>query len=238
MINNKKIISIIPARGGSKGLPGKNIRMLSGKPLVAWTVEKAKKSKYIDLVIVSTDSHEIADISKKYGAIVPFIRPEDLATDHATTISVIEHALEWYRMNKGQEFDITIILEPTSPLREDDDIDKMIEALMANEEDYDSIVSVGEVSEHPSIMKKLIGKGIEPFCPELKQTTRRQDNVPAYFPYGVGYIAKTTTLQKERTFYTSRCMHYLIKRYQNYEIDDLYDFICIESIMKYEWRLK
>jgi CMP-N-acetylneuraminic acid synthetase len=86
-------------------------------------------------------------------------------------------------------------------------------------------------------MKRLVGDGIEPFCPELAQTTRRQENTTAYFPFGVAYIAKTNSLLEENTFYTRRCMYFLIKRYQNYEIDDIYHFKCTESIMKYEWGL-
>ena len=237
MINGKHVLAIIPARGGSKGLPGKNIRELCGKPLIAWTIEKAKKSKHLDMVLVSTDSPEIATISKYYGADAPFLRPAVLASDHASTYEVIQHALTYYRETERQVFDYTVLLEPTSPLREDDDIDRMLEALDNRSDEYDAIVSVGEVSEHPSIMTRLIGERMEPFCAELTQTTRRQDNAPAYFPYGVAYIAKTASLLEENTFYTRRCMPFPIRRYQNYEIDDIYDFLCVESVMKHEWRL-
>lgn len=237
MINGKHVLAVIPARGGSKGLPGKNIRMLCGKPLIAWTIEKARKSRQLDVVLVSTDSPEIADVARQYGAIVPFLRPPALATDYASTYDVIRHALEHYREEEGREFEYVVLLEPTSPLREDDDIDRILQALDARADECDAIVSVGEVAEHPSIMKRLVGGRIEPFCPELAQTTRRQDNAPAYFPFGVAYIAKTSALLKENTFHTRRCMSFQIKRYQNYEIDDMYDFLCVESVMKHEWRL-
>jgi CMP-N,N'-diacetyllegionaminic acid synthase len=131
-----------------------------------------------------------------------------------------------------------VLLEPTSPLREDDDIDRMLEQLEANAADYDSIISVGEVAEHPSIVKRLVGGSLAPFCPELQTTTRRQDNEAAYFPYAVGYIAKTSSLAAERTFYGKRAAHYRIKRYQNYEIDDLYDFLAVASVMRHEWNLE
>lgn len=238
MINGKPVIAIIPARGGSKGLPGKNIRDLCGKPLIAWTIEKAKKSKYLDVILVTTDSQEIAGIAKKYGADIPFLRPSDLAGDRVPTYDVIFHALTHYREAQGREFGYTVLLEPTSPLREDEDVDRMLETLDGRAEIFDAIVSVGEVSEHPSIMKRLVGDRMEPYCPELTQTTRRQDNVPAYFPYGVAYIAKTTELLREKTFYLRRCTPFVIKRYQNYEIDDLHDFLCVESVMKYEWGIK
>ena len=237
MINSKTVIGIIPARGGSKGLPGKNIRPMCGKPLIAWTIEKALKSRHLDVVLVSTDSPEIADIARDHGAEVPFLRPAELATDTANTYDVIRHALGHYRQSAGQKFDYTALLEPTSPLREDDDIDRVLVALDAAAGEFDSIVTLGEVGEHPSIMKRLVGRGIEPFCKELVQTTRRQDNAPAFFPYGVAYVAKTGVLLEENTFYTRRCMGFPIRRYQNYEIDDVYDFYCVESVMKREWGL-
>lgn len=238
MIDGKSILALIPARGGSKGLPGKNIRPLCGKPLIAWSIAKAKCSKYLDTVVVTTDSAKIAEISKAAGAHVPFLRPAELATDRSSTYDAIRHALTFLEEKEGRTFDYVVLLEPTSPLREDDDIDRMLEQLVRNAAEFDSIVSVGEVDEHPSIVRRLNGPHLEPFCAELRQTTRRQDNEPAYFPYGVAYIAKTDVLLTENTFYTQRCTHFKIKPYQNYEIDDIYGFLCVESIMKHEWSLK
>ncbi|MDA2929386.1 acylneuraminate cytidylyltransferase family protein [Acidobacteria bacterium AH-259-O06] len=238
MITDKKVIAIIPARGGSKGLPGKNIRALCGKPLIFWTVQVALKSRLIDELVVSTDDQQIADIARLAGASVPFLRPTEIATDKTPTIDVIDHALDYFSSRKAQTFDYVVWLEPTSPLREDDDIDNMLRKLHASAESFDSIVSVGEVGEHPSIMKKLVGEKIEPFCPELQMTTRRQDNQPAFFPYGVAYVAKAKSLMAERTFYAKRCTYYRIKRYQNYEIDDIYDFLAVENVMRYEWGLE
>lgn len=237
MIEGKTVLAIVPARGGSKGLPGKNIRPLCGKPLVSWTIEKAKKSRYLDSVLVTTDSVQIADIARAAGAHVPFIRPPELATDFASTYDVIRHALAYARESEGREYDFVVLLEPTSPLREDDDIDRMLELLVRRSSDFDAIVSVGEVTEHPSIMKRLVEDRMEPFCADLAQTTRRQDNAAAYFPFGVAYIAKTSALLEENTFYTRRCTHFTIQRYQNYEIDDIYNFLCVEAVMKHEWGL-
>jgi CMP-N,N'-diacetyllegionaminic acid synthase len=238
MIDGKKVIAIIPARGGSKGLAGKNIKALCGKPLIAWTIQVALKSRFIDELVVSTDSPQIADIARVAGAAAPFLRPAELATDKTPTIDVVIHVLNYFSANKTQAFDYVVLLEPTSPLREDDDIDNMLLKLHERTESFDAIVSVGEVNEHPSIMKKLSGDAIEPFCAELQMTTRRQDNQPAFFPYGVAYIAKTQSLLAEHTFYAKRCTYYRIKRYQNYEIDDIYDFLAVENIMRYEWRLE
>lgn len=235
MINNKTAIGIIPARKGSKGLPGKNIRQICGKPLIGWTIEKALKSEFLDVVLVTTDSDDIALVARDYGATIPFMRPAKLASDTASSYDVIRHALDYYQANEHREFDYTVLLEPTSPLREDDDIDRVLLALDSNSTDFDAVVTLGEVGEHPSIMKRLEGNRIEPFCLELAQTMRRQDNVPAFFPYGVAYAAKTLALLKENTFYVQRCMGIPIRRYQNYEIDDIYDFICVENVMRHQW---
>ena len=239
MYKNKTFLGIIPARGGSKGLPGKNIKELCGKPLIAWSIESGLKSKYLDEVMVTTDSKDIAYIAKQYGASVPFLRPDVLASDTATSFDAIKHTIEFYKNEFDKEFDYIVLLEPTSPLREEGDIDKMIEKIIKDEDNFDSIVSIGEVAEHPSIMKQIVSENnILPFCKELELTTRRQDNKKAYFPYGVAYIVKTKSLLEEKTFYTARNTFYEIKRYQCYEIDDIYDFLAIENIMKYEWSLK
>lgn len=238
MYKGKTFLAIIPARGGSKGLPGKNIKELCGKPLIAWSIEAGLGSKYIDEVMVTTDSQEIAGVAREFGASVPFLRPAELASDTATSFDAIKHAINFYANELHKTFDCIVLLEPTSPLREKEDIDGMIEKIISLEEQYDAVVSLGEVHEHPSIMKKLVGNEIEPYCKELVMATRRQDNEIAYFPYGVAYIVKTNTLLEEKSFYPRRTTHRLIKRYQCFEIDDLYDFLTIENIMKYKWELQ
>jgi len=238
VIHGKKILALIPARGGSKGLRDKNILPMCGKPLIAWSVEKGLKSKHIDTLMVTTDIQEIADIAKAAGAYVPYLRPAELATDRSSTYDAICHALTFLKEKEGKTFEYVVLLEPTSPLREDNDIDSMLKQLVANSAEFDSIISVGEVDEHPSIVRRLNGLNLEPFCSELQQTTRRQDNEPAFFPYGVAYMVKTDVLLQEKTFYTKRCTYFKIKRYQNYEVDDIYGFICVENIMKHEWKMK
>jgi CMP-N,N'-diacetyllegionaminic acid synthase len=236
VIRDQRVIAIIPARGGSQGLPGKNIRDLCGKPLIAWSIETALRSKLIDEVLVTTDDATIADVAKRHGASVPFMRPPALATSTSPTISAVEHALAYYREKRGEQFGYTALLEPTSPLREDDDIDRMVAALDQARDRFDGIVSVGEVNEHPSIVKRIREHAVAPYCPELDQTDRRQDNEPAWFPYGVAYITKTDVLLAHRSFYPPRCMAFPIQRYQNYEIDSIYDFVCVEAIMRHMKR--
>lgn len=238
MYQGKSFLAIIPARGGSKGLPGKNIKSLCGKPLIAWSIEAGLGSQYIDDVMVTTDSEEIVKVAREFGASVPLLRPTELASDTATTFDAVKHTIDFYERQLHKSFDYIVLLEPTSPLREKDDLDRMIEKISSVDGEFDAIVSLGEVHEHPSIMKKIVGNEIEPYRKELEMATRRQDNEVAYFPYGVAYIVKTKTLLEEKTFYPQRTTHHLIKRYQCYEIDDIYDFVAIENIMKFAWELK
>ncbi len=232
MYNTRTILGIIPARGGSKGLPKKNITKIAGKPLIAWTIESTLASAYLDKVIVSTDDIEIAQVSREYGAEVPFMRPTELAEDTTPTIDVIKHAIEFYK-EKNIVFDYIALFEPTSPLRQLEDIDNAIRQLIEREPDADSLISAGEVHlEHPSIMKLVVDNYLVPFHAPKKQISRRQDLETVYFPYGVAYISKTDTLLETGTFYQERTIPYLIERWQNYEVDDIYDLICIDAVMK------
>jgi CMP-N-acetylneuraminic acid synthetase len=151
-------------------------------------------------------------------------------------VDTVLHALDHYRDTLGKTFDYVVLLEPTSPLREVGDIDSMLDKLLAHADDFDAIVSVGEVHEHPSIMKRLEGNTMQPFYANLAMTSRRQDNVPAYFPYGVAYVVSTDTLYSLRTFYPPRATFFEIKRHQCFEIDDLCDFLVVETMMKQEWN--
>ncbi len=232
MINNKKIIAIIPARGGSKGLPRKNILDLCGKPLIAWTIEKALGSRYIDKLVVSTENQEIAKISKKYGAQV-VERPEELARDESPTIDAIMHVINWFE-KRGEYFDIIILLEPTSPLRKENDLDNAIELFIENIDSADSLVSVGEVHlENPHITKKIENGYVRSLIEIGKDIYQRQQLSKVYFPYGVIYLALMSALKNYKTFYMERTIPYFIERWQNYEIDDIYDFICIEAILQH-----
>jgi len=142
MIERYKVLGIITARAGSKGLPGKNILPLCGKPLIAWSILAARQSTYLDSLVVTTDSQDIADISVQYGAEVPFLRPAELATDTSTSFSVIKHSIQELK-RKSALFDIVVLIEPTSPLREAQDIDHALEKML--EYKADSIVSMGIV---------------------------------------------------------------------------------------------
>lgn len=232
MIRNKKILAIIPARGGSKGLPGKNTKELLGKPLIAWTIEQAKHCKYIDEIFLSTDSKEIAVVSERYGVKPPFLRPDHLASDSASSMDVVSHVLDYFK-TINVFFDYIILLEPTSPLRKSNDLDSAIE-LMLNNEYADGIVSLGEVHmEHPSIVKKINEEGkLVSYIENVAKITQRQQADKAYFPYGVIYMIKTKVFEQKKSFYTDNIVPFFIERWQNYEVDDIYDFMIIETILK------
>jgi len=233
MYKDRTVLGLIPARGGSKGLPNKNIREMAGKPLIAWTIEKAIASQYLDRVIVSTDDNEIAETAARIGAEVPFMRPAEFAEDKTPMMDVINHAIEFFK-REGISYDYVALLEPTSPLRKDRDIDNAIEQLIDNEKVADSLVSVGEVHlEHPSIMKEISTGYVQPYEQVNAKITRRQDLNAVYFPYGVIYLARTEALIKSGTFYQEQTVPYPIERWQNYEVDDLYDFMCIEAVINY-----
>lgn len=232
MIDGKKVLAIIPARGGSKGLPKKNIKPLLGKPLIAWTIKQAEESKYTDKIIVSSEDDEILNISKQYGAEI-IRRPEEYAKDTSPTSDAIMHVIQELE-NKNEFYDILILLEPTSPLRKENDIDNAINQFVLNYEQAESLVSVGEIHlENPFITKVIENGYIKPLIGTSKNIYQRQLYPKVYLPYGVIYLTTVSNFKKFRTFYLERTMPYFIERWQNYEIDDIYDFICVENILKY-----
>lgn len=227
------ILAVIPARSGSKGLPDKNVRELHDKPLIAWSIRQAAASDHIDQCVVSTDSEEYAEVARSYDAPVPFIRPEEYATDDAPSSVVLLHALEYYR-ERGQEFDLIVLLEPTSPLRKPGDIDTAIETFV-DDGDATALASVGEVHlEHPYITKEVEDDRINSLVDHDKDIYQRQQLPDAYFPYGVIYLSEVDSYAETETFYQEETATYEIERWQNYEVDDIYDFICIERVLQHK----
>lgn len=232
MYRDRRILALITARGGSKGLPRKNVLPLLGKPLVAWTVEQATHCQLIDRVIVSTDDTEIAEASRQAGADVPFMRPEELSRDQSTSMGVVFHALDWCAA-VGDSYDYLVLLEPTSPLRRHDDLHRALELLIDREEGADAIVSLGEVHlENPFVMKVIKDGYLAPLMSAATTITQRQQYPQVFFPYGVIYASKVSSLHQHKTFYPERTIPFPISRWQNYEIDDRLDFLCVEAILK------
>jgi len=232
MINQKSVIGIIPARSGSKGMPGKNIRDLCGKPLIAWSIEAGLASKYIDVLVVSTDSEEIARIARSYGASTPFIRPPALATDKATSIEVVKHCLDYYESNLDSSFYYTVLLEPTSPQRDSSDIDGAIEELV-NDLQAVSIVGISKTETlNPAFLVKINDDFILTGVINSKlNPIRRQDTEDIYFLEGSIYISESAALLERTTFYHEKTIGYVFPKWKSLEIDDEDDFIMVEALM-------
>ena len=232
MIGGKSVLAIIPARGGSKGLPGKNIRPMCGKPLIGWSILQGLESQYIDEVLVTTDSQEILDIAKKCGANAPFIRPKSLADDDASSIDVLIHAVD-YLSEAGRIYDYLVLLESTSPLRDVSDIDGAIELLMNNELS-ESVVGVTKVEgAHPSFLFTIQNELLKPILGIEPNGLRRQDlKDEFYYLEGSIYVSSVSALIERRGFYHADTLPWVVDRYKAIEIDELCDFVAAEALME------
>lgn len=226
MIADKSVLAIIPARGGSKGVPRKNIRALAGKPLIAWTIQEALKSRYLDRIIVSTEDSEIAEVAKTWGAEVPFMRPAELAQDDTPGIDPVIHAI---RSLPG--YDYVVLLQPTSPLRSHADIDGCIE-LCENRKAL-SCVSVSEPDKSPYWMFTVDAQGRMKQLLELDRTiSRRQELPPVYALNGAVYVVQTGSLLETRSFVTESTMPYLMSKTGSIDIDTETDFAIAEFFLE------
>ncbi len=172
-----EILALIPARGGSKGVPRKNIKEMLGKPLLAWTIEEAKRSKHISRIVLSTDDEEIASVGREWGADVPFMRPQELAEDYTPDHPVFVHALDWLRVNEGYEPDLVLHLRVNSALRTAEDIDRGIELMLRNM-DADAVRAVTKAPLHPLKSYRLEGDKLLPFVPEEVHGIKEPFNLP------------------------------------------------------------
>ena len=224
MFNEEKILALIPARGGSKGIKGKNITPLAGRPLIAYTIEAALNSKYIDKVIVSTDNQEIANTAKKFGAEVPFMRPPELADDKAKTIDAVLHALRELNQD-GKSYDVLILLQPTSPLRNTEDIDHAIETFFDNGKK--GLVSISPVEDSPVLIRSLDSQGKMSRLLNLNSTCRRQD-MPEYFRVnGSIYINNVSEINISTSF-NDNPIPFIMTREHSLDIDEPKDLILAE----------
>lgn len=236
MVVNYDVLAIIPARGGSKGLPRKNILPLLGKPLIAYTIEEAKKSKYISRVIVTTDDDEIAQVSIKFHAEVPFMRPKDLASDNISTNDVIRHTLDTIMLQDGKLPQIICLLQCTSPLRTVEDIDNTIEKIIKS--DFDSAVSVCEVDNNPYWMNVFNGEKLSYFIEEGKNIKRRQDLPKVYQMNGAVYVTKTEAFLRENNIECESITGYIMDKEKSVDIDTSIDFKIAELILKNNEKIK
>ncbi len=229
---DKKILAVITARKNSNGLPGKNIKLLGGKPLILYTAEVAKKSKFITHLIVSTDDPEAARICSEAGVDVPFMRPAELALDTTPHLPVMQHAISFMENKLGIVFDYVVILQPTSPFRTADDIDKTIEKLISS--GADSAVSLVEVAahEHPVKIKKMVdGDLITPYSVEEKEGMRRQDFPTAYKRSGAVYCMRRDLFMKDNRLYGDKVAGHVVPKERSVDIDYLIDWVIAEYML-------
>ncbi len=228
MYKNKKILAIIPARGGSKGIKHKNTFEILGKPLINYTIDVAKSSKYIDKIHVSTDAEYIAEVAKENGIDIPFLRPNELASDEAPTILSLIDSIE--KLKKlGFEFDYLLLLQPTQPLRLTEHIDKAIEKII--DEELDDIVSVSLVNEHPILMRTINGNGQVERLLNMNSTARRQDFPDFYKVNGSLYINKIEDINADLSLNDNKNPFIMDSKY-DIDIDEM------EDIEKMVIRLK
>ena len=234
MINNKKILGIVTARKGSKGLKNKNLLKLNGYPLIYWPIKAFKNSKYVDDFILSTDSPKISKLANKFSCKTPFIRPANLAKNNSSSIDVIIHALNYFK-SKNIFFHYVALLEPTSPLTTSKDLDNAIIKLKKNKL-ANSIVGISKiVSHHPDFNVKLNNKSFIKFA--TKKIKRRQEISNLFFLDGSLYISKINSLIKYRSFYQNKTIGFLTPKWKSYEIDDYIDFLTISALMKKQKNL-
>ena len=226
-----KILGVITARGGSKGIPGKNIKPLGGRPLIAYTAAVAKKSRLVNDLILSTDDKAIADVVKQLGVAVPFLRPKELAEDKTPHVPVMQHALDFMEKQQGYTYDYVVTLQPTSPFRTAEDIDRTIQK--AIDLKADSAVSLVEVSRpHPSKFKKLEGDRVLPYFFDEPEGVRRQDLPKVYVRSGAVYVSKRDLLKNQGQLFGNLVVGLVVPEERSTDIDTEYDWMLTEY--KYE----
>lgn len=228
MYKDKKIVCIIPARGGSKGLPGKNIKMFLDMPLIAHTIEQAKISGLIDRVIVSTDDKKIANISKKYGAEVPFVRPKFLAQDKSSTMDVLLHAIEWLKKD-DYSFDILVLLHATAPMRSVKDINNSIKLLFNKK--VSNVFSVTKAHRNPYFNMVEVNQGRVKLV-KRGRFTSRQEAPKVYDMNASIYVWWKDVFKNKKKIFLRNSRVYVMPKERSIDIDDELDFRIAEFLKK------
>jgi len=232
-MKKETIVAVITARGGSKGIPQKNLRTILGKPLIAYSIEAALQAKTLTRTIVSTDDETIAQVSEQYGADLPFLRPQHLATDTAPSIAVLQHAVTYLAEQEGYSTDIVVCLQPTSPLRSAEDIDQAVTLCLRS--GADSVVSLCQAKHHPFWMKKIVDGRVHPLIEEDEQHyTRRQDLPPVYQLNGALYVTRSKVLLDQNRMFGEHTIPYIMPQERSIDIDTQIDLKLAECILKKE----
>ena len=224
------MIAIIPARGGSKGLPGKNIKPLSGKPMIGYTIEAAIESNQFSDIILSTDDSKIADVAKSFGAKIPFLRPKELAGDTSSAIDTYIYTIE--NLNNELNHSVTefVVLQPTSPLRTSRDIVKAVK--LFKEKDADSVISVSEAAHPPVWAKKIREDGVlVNYFESNLHNKNRQEIHTAYMPNGAIFIFNYEKLKSGYGYYFNKTYPYIMPKERSVDVDDQLDFDVAEFLI-------
>jgi CMP-N,N'-diacetyllegionaminic acid synthase len=225
------IVGIITARGGSKGIPGKNLIPIRGRPLISYTIEAALDSKVLDRIIVTTDDEKIAEVSRQFGAETPFVRPANLSGDWDPSYPVVVHALEWMAENEGYYPDYMMLMQPTSPMRIAEDIRNAV--AIARDKDADGVISIYEPKQHPKWMFELDEDGrFADFDPHERELSRRQSLEPRYMLNGSIYLVKRAVIMSQDNFYTSQTYALVMPRERSIDIDSIHDARVVEMTME------
>jgi CMP-N,N'-diacetyllegionaminic acid synthase len=213
-----RCLAIVPARAGSKGVPGKNVAPVGGRPLLAWTLAAARAARGIDRLIVSTDSEEIAAVAREWGGETPFLRPAELARDETPGIEPVLHAVGWLAEHEGYRPELVLLLQPTSPLRIATDVEAALALLAAK--DAEAVVSLCEVHHHPAWMKTLDLQGrVVDSQPGSEAADRRQDLPRLFALNGAIFLAWTETLLTRRSWYCDRTYGYVMPEERSLDVD-------------------
>ncbi len=227
MIQGKTVLATISARGGSKGIPRKNIRAMAGKPLIGWAIEEGLKSKYIDRLVLSTEDEEIAEVARLCGAEIPFMRPGELASDTASGVAPVLHMLD----TLPEKYDYVVLLQPTSPLRTVEDIDGCIKRCI--EHDANCCISMVEASVSPYYTFHLTEDDRLKFVIEQDSYfTARQQLPDTYEPNGAVYVAKCDWIRRTQKYLTAETLAYVMPRERSLDVDDLFDFELCEMVLQ------
>jgi CMP-N-acetylneuraminic acid synthetase len=224
-------LGVIPARGGSKSVPRKNIAMLNGKPMIAYTIQAAQGSQRLTDFVVSSEDAEIIRVAQQYGAPAPFVRPEELATDDAPSLPVVQHAVREMEALKGVKYDVIVLLQPTTPLRRPEDIDAVIDKLIST--GADSVVSVCDVGAyHPARMRKIEDdRLVELPVREPREMLRRQDLPPVYIRNGAVYAVRRQVVMEQNSMIGQVSRPYIMPENRSVNVDSPLDFRLAEILL-------
>ncbi len=218
-----KVLAVITARGGSKGLPRKNVLPCGGQPLIAWAIGAVRASRLVDRLVVSTDDAEIAAVSREYGAEVPFMRPSELAGDASPHVLAVQHAVKWLEEHAGESYEYVALVQPTSPLMTAEDVDGAIRGALDN--GADSVITIHEAKEHPYYMRVMAADGcVDYMMEEGFGVGRRQELPAAYAQGGAVFVIRTAVMFRDNVLETKRPHAYVMPPERSLDVDTWWDF--------------